>query len=351
MNPVRHYVARLSAPLSALALVGALAATPSPAAADAVADFYKGKTVTIIVAAGPGGNYSVYSLLLAPYWKKYMPGNPTFIIQNMGGAGGTKAANFLVNSAPQDGSHIGILESTTPLNAKLRATGVKYDPGKFHYLGGADNTRSMFTVMTSAGIGTMEEAKKKQAICGATGKGSTTFVTPALVNHFLGTKFKIITGYHGMNGVNSAIDKGEVNCRAAVFASIENSRPHWIKDRMIVNLAAIGTERHPDYPDVPTLLELTKSPDARAALTLMSNNGIFGRAWVAPPSMPTERVTAMREAFWKAFNDPKAQSEMKARNMRYNPVRWEVQQKTVVEIAATPQRIIDLMKKAIAEHK
>jgi len=338
---------KLSVSISALTLLGALAVSSGPAVADAVADFYKGKTVTIIVAAGPGGNYSVYSLLLSPYWKKYLPGHPTFIIQNMGGAGGTKAANYLANSAPNDGSYIGILESTTPLNARLRATGVKYDPSKFHYLGGADNTRSMFTVMKSAGVNTLEEAKTKQLLCGATGKGSTTYVTPSVVNYFLGTKFKMILGYRGMNGVNAAIDKGEVNCRAAVFASIENSRPHWITDKMIVNLAAIDTERHPDYPDVPTLVELAKDPDAKAVLTLMSNNGVLGRAWVAPPNVPKDRVAALREAFWKGFNDPKAQAEMKQRKMRADPVRWEVQQKTLVEIAATPQRIIDLIRKSI----
>src|SRR3546814_12810943 len=109
-----------------------------------------------------------------------------------------------------------------------------------------------------------------------------------------------------MNGVNDALDKDEVNCRAAVFASIENSRPHWITEKKIVNLAAIDTERHPDYPDVPTLLELTDDEDAKAILTLMSNNGVLGRAWFAPPDVPKERVAALREAFWKAFNDPAA---------------------------------------------
>jgi len=340
---------KLLASIPALALIGAVAATAGPAQADAIADFYKGKTVTIIVAAGPGGNYSVYSLLLAPYWKKYVPGHPTFIIQNMGGAGGTKAANYLANSAPNDGSYIGILESTTSLNARLRATGVKYDPGKFHFLGGVDNTRSMFTVMKSAGIKTMEEAKTKQLLCGATGKGSTTYVTPAVVNAILGTKFKMILGYRGMNGVNAAIDKGEVNCRAAVFASIENSRPQWIKNDMIVNLAAIDTERHPDYPNVPTLIELAKDKDAdsQAVLRIMSSNGVFGRAWVAPPRVPQARVDALRVAFWKAFNDKDAHAEMDKRKMRYNPVRWEVQQKTLAEITATPQRVIDRIRKSI----
>ncbi|MEK9684760.1 MAG: tripartite tricarboxylate transporter substrate-binding protein [Rhodospirillaceae bacterium] len=341
-------VTKMTTRTAAIAVLGALSLPIVSANADPIANFYKGKKITIIVAAGPGGNYTIYSQLLAPYWKKYTPGNPGYIIQNMGGAGGTKAANYLVNSAPQDGTYIGILESTTALNAKLRATGVKYDPAKFQYLVGVDNTLSMFTVMKSSGINSMEEAKTKQGICGATGKGSTTFVTPAMVNYFLGTKFKIISGYRGMKGVNAALEKGEVNCRAAVFASIENSRPHWIKNKMIVNLAAIGTERHPDYPNVPTLIEMTQNPDAKTILTLMSSNGIFGRAWVAPPKMPKARVAALRDAFWKAFNDKDAQAAMKARKMRYDPVRWEVQQKAVVRIGATPKRIISLMKKAIA---
>jgi tripartite-type tricarboxylate transporter receptor subunit TctC len=150
-----------------------------------------------------------------------------------------------------------------------------------------------------------------------------------------------------MNGVNAAIDKGEVSCRAAVFASIENSRPHWIKDELIVNLAAIDMERHPDYPEVPTLVELAEDQDAKAVLKLMSSNGVLGRAWVAPPDVPKARVAALREAFWKAFNDPKAQAEMKERNMGADTVRWERQQQTLTEIAETPQRVIDLARKAI----
>ena len=113
--------------LAVIATVGLAALFGTPASADAVADFYTGKTVTIVVAAGPGGNYSNYSLLLAPFWRTHTPGHPNFIIQNMGGAGGTKAANYLANSAPQDGSHIGIVEGATPINARLRTTGVKYD--------------------------------------------------------------------------------------------------------------------------------------------------------------------------------------------------------------------------------
>jgi tripartite-type tricarboxylate transporter receptor subunit TctC len=333
----------------AAALVAGLSA--QPAAADAVADFYKGKTVTIIVAAGPGGNHSNYSLLLAPYWKKYMPGNPTFIIQNMGGAGGTKAANFLATAAPQDGSNIGILLSDTPLAARVRATGVKYDPSKFHYLGGADWTRSMVSVLTTTGVKSIEDAKKKEIICGSSGKGSQTFMIPMLANHFLGTKFKVITGYRGMNAVDAAVDQGEVACRAGVYASIVAIRPHWLTENKVVHIAAADLERLPQHPDIPTMIEMTDDADAKTVLKMFFSGGILGRAWLAPPGVPADRVAALRGAFLKSFNDPKAIEEMKQRKMDRDPVTWQKQQETVEAIMAAPERLFDIARTALGIKK
>ena len=337
-------------PVLALALSAAFLAG-TDARADAVADFYKGKTVTIVVAAGPGGNYSVYSLLLSPYWKKYLPGHPTFIIQNMGGAGGTKAANYLANSAPNDGSYIGILESTTPLNARLRATGVKYDPSKFHYLGGADNTRSMFTVMKSAGVNTLEEAKTKQLLCGATGKGSTTYVTPSVVNYFLGTKFKMILGYRGMNGVNAAIDKGEVNCRAAVFASIENSRPHWITDKKVNFLVQVGSKREKDLPNVPLLTELAGNDSERALLKLISAPIALGRPYLAPPGIAADRLASLRKAFGQTVVDKGFTAEASKRRIDLSPMTWQETAQVVDETINAPKDVIARAKKVIPKKK
>ena len=139
--------------LSGLALAAiAVTGFTVPAAADDVADFYKGKTITVVVAAGPGGGHTQYTQYLAPYLEKYMPGNPTFIVQNMGGAGGTKAANFLHSIARKDGTMIGILLSDTPLASRLRTTGVKYVAKDFQFLGGADQPRSVFLVYKSTGV-------------------------------------------------------------------------------------------------------------------------------------------------------------------------------------------------------
>ena len=146
--------------------------------ADEVANFYKGKNVSIVVAARAGGGHSNYSLFVGKFWKKHMPGNPTFIIQNLGGAGGTKAANYLYNRSAQDGTSVGILLSDTPFASRMRTTGVKYVADKFHYIGGVDKPQGAFVALKRAGIKTMEDAKKKSIVYASTGKGSQTYILP-----------------------------------------------------------------------------------------------------------------------------------------------------------------------------
>ena len=203
------------------------------AAADAVADFYKGKTVTVVVAAGPGGGHTKYTQFIAPFLQKHLPGNPKFIVQNMGGAGGTKAANFLYTRGLKNGTMIGILLSDTPLASRLRTTGVKYVANEFQFLGGADQPRSAFVVFKNAGVKTLDDAKQKQVILGSTGKGSQTYILPTLVNSMLGTKFKVITGYRGMGGIYIAMDKGEVKGFQSSWPAVAILRPHWIEKNEI----------------------------------------------------------------------------------------------------------------------
>ncbi len=331
---------------SALA-VALAAATVAPASADAVADFYRGKTVKIVVAAGPGGNHTRYSLLLSPFLQKYMPGNPKFIIQNMGGAGGTKAANYLYNSAPQDGSYIGILLSDTPMASRLRAVGVKYNPKHFKYLGGADYTRSMITVMKRAGVKTIAEARMKQVVFGSTGKGSQTYTIPTTVNAILGTKFKVITGYRGMNGVDGALDKGEVDGRAGVYASIVSIRPQWIDNDLITHLGVADLEPNPNQPNVPLLIDMAKNEDDKAVMRLIFGSGVIGRAWLAPPGVPADRVKALRTAFAKTLNDPELAAAAKKRRMHWDPQPWPKLQAAATRIADTDDKVIANARKAL----
>jgi len=322
-------VSRITAHAAFMTLAFAAA---SPATADAVSDFYSGKQVTIVVAAGPGGGHTQYSQLMAPYFKKYVPGNPTFVTQNMGGAGGTKAANYLYNSAAQDGSVIGILLSDTPFASRLRTTGVKYKPERFHYLGGADNTQSAFVVFKSAGVRTLADAKKKQILLGSSGKGSQTYVVPTLTNALLGTKFKVITGYRGMGGIYLAMDQGEVSGFQSVYSSPKSLRPQWFEQDKLAILATNSLTPIADHPKVPLLKDLVTDPKDKQILELIGGNGILGRGWLATPGVPADRVAALRAGFEKALNDPEAAAAAKKRRMDFTPVKWQ-------EMQAHAQRI------------
>ncbi|MEE2956297.1 MAG: tripartite tricarboxylate transporter substrate-binding protein [Pseudomonadota bacterium] len=336
---------------SAFVLGAVFFGTVGTATADAVTKFYSGKTVSIVIAAGPGGGHTKYTLLIAPYLKKHMPGNPTFITQNMGGAGGTKAANYLYNRAAQDGSAIGILLSDTPFASRLRTTGVKYIADRFHFLGGAEHTRSAFVVFKSAGVATLADVRKKQVIMGSTGKGSQTYILPALANGMLGTKFKIITGYRGMNGVYHAMDQAEVQGFQAVWSSVAFLRPQWLKNDLVRVLFATSLDPLPNRPNVPLVKDLTSDPMDKKILTLFSGNGILGRAWLAPPGVPRDRIKALRAAFKKMFDDPDLRKNAKKRRMIWTPVPWAGQQKQAQRITAADEALFQRMRSVLGVKK
>jgi len=321
----------------------------APAIADAVSDFYKGKTVTVVVAAGPGGGHTKYTQYLAPFLEKHMVGNPSFIVQNMGGAGGTKAANFLYTRGRKDGTMIGILLSDTPLASRLRTTGVKYVAKEFQFLGGADQPRSAFAVYKTTGVKTLEDAKKKQVIMGSTGKGSQTYVLPTLVNSMLGTKFKVITGYRGMGGIYLAMDKKEVQGFQSSWAGFKIGRPHLVEKINVIATNALTPLK--DFPDVPLLKDLMTNPEDKKVAELLGGNMILGRAWLAPPGVPADRIAALRAAFKKAIDDPEAIAGAKKRNMTWESAKWQDMQAAAERITNTDPTIIARMQKALGLKK
>mgnify|MGYP001158137905 CR=1 FL=1 len=300
--------------------------TGTGANANAIAKFYNGKQVKIVVAARAGGGHHKYSLFISPFMKKHLPGNPTFITQNMGGAGGTKAANYLYNRAAKDGTYIGILLSDTPFASRMRTTGVKYVANNFHYIGGVDKPQGAFVVLKRSGIKSMEEAKKKSVVFASTGKGSQTYILPKLANSMIGTKFKIVTGYRGMAGVYKALDNKEADGFQSGWSSVALIRPHWLKDGRVVVLAANSLSPLKDAPNAPVFRDLVKNPLDRKIVELISNNDVIGRAWIAPPGIPNARLKALRSAFKKMANDPEAIAAAKKRKMDWGYINWRPQQ-------------------------
>ena len=226
--------------------------------------------------------------------------------------------------------------------SRLRAVGIKYNPKHFHYLGGADHTRSTITVMKTAGVRTLDDAKKKQVIMGSTGKGSQTYTIPTVVNALLGIKFKTITGHRGMNGVDAAVDKGEAQGRAGVYASIVAIRPHWIEKDLVVHLAVADLEPNPNQPKVPLLIDMAKNDAERKVMQLVFGSGVIGRAWLAPPRVPKDRLAALRQAFKKTLAAPELAAQAKKRRMSCNPQPWQKLQAAATRIADTDDRTIAL---------
>lgn len=309
--------------------------------ADTVANFYKGKTVTIIVAAKAGGGHHKWSLFLSPYWEKYMPGNPNFITQNMGGAGGTKAANYLYNRSSQDGTAIGILLQDTPFAARLRKTGIKYDPQRFQFIGGAERPQPAFVALKEAGVKSLEDVKKKQVIIGSSGKGSQTYILPKLANGMIGTKFKIVTGYRGMAGIYKAMESKEVYAFQAGYSSVALIRPHWIDQKRIEVLAVNSLKPLPGWENKKLFKDYVTDPTDKKIVELIAGNDIIGRAWLAPPGVPKARLEALRASFKAIFSDEDALANAKKRKMDFGYVDWRGQQEHATNLSTAHDKLFD----------
>lgn len=316
----------------------------APVQADPVADFYSNRTVVVVSAGEVGGAHGTYAQLISAHIKKHIPGNPSIVIQYMAGAGGNLAMNYLYNVAPKDGTYIGVPLQDLIVNARIRVAAVKYDAAKAHYLGGADMTRTTVTVMKSSGVNSLEEARRKEVLIGASGKSGQNYVIPVVLNAVLGTKFRVVTGYPGINVIHLAMDRGEVHGTAASWAVIASTKRDWIEKKLVSNLVTVAMEREPELPDVPALSELVTSDDDRALIRLLTAPAALGRAWVGLGDIPKDRLAALREAFAKTMADPALRAEAAARGLVIRPVDWQAQQELAQQLLSTPNATVARLK-------
>ena len=284
-----------------------------PANADAVADFYRGKQLSIIVGYGPGGGYDLYARLLARHISRHMPGTPAAIVQNMPGAGSLRAANYIYNTAPRDGTAFGIFARNVPL---MGLTGhnaaVQFDPRKFNWIGSSssfENDAYLMFARKAAAHATIDAARNPKGsplIIGSTGEGSPGFDVPNLLRDVLKLNLKIISGFPDGGSVNLAIDRAEVDGRMVDYSSILAAKPDWLlpDGQMKVVLQFGRSTRHPAFPDVPTARELTVDAQARQVLELAEVPWHLSRCFTAPPAVAADRVAALRAAFAAAHRDP-----------------------------------------------
>jgi tripartite-type tricarboxylate transporter receptor subunit TctC len=313
------------------------------AQAQTVAEFYKGKTVNLLIGVAAGGEYDLHARLAARVLGKHIPGNPTVVPQNMTGAGGLKMANYLYEVAPKDGTSIGMLANSFPASQATGEQGVAFDAAKFLWIGSISPTVETMTVWKTAGATSIEDAKTKEIVAGATGKGAITYTFPKMLNELLGTKFKIVTGYPGGNDVNVAMERGEVGARNNTWSAWKATRAEWLKNKDILILVQAGPTAK-DLPGVPNIEDLAKTEDDRKIMQLIISGTKLGRPLATTPGVPADRVAALRAAFDASMTDPDFIAAAQAAKVEIDPVRGVTIQKVVEDVLATPKPLVERAK-------
>jgi tripartite-type tricarboxylate transporter receptor subunit TctC len=298
---------------------------------------FEGKTITIVTSTGVGGVYDLTARVIARHMGRHIPGHPTLIVQNMPGGGNVLATNYMYNIAPKDGTVIATVHNAMPLHQVLDGRGVRFDAGKFNWLGSTGNENEVILVWHGAGIYTIKQAKEREVVLGATGAGSGLSIIPAAVNNVLGTRFKMVIGYKTSEDINLAMERGEVQARAFGINSIIAQHPDWLNEHKVVFLAQAGVKRDKDLPDVPLLTELAATAEQRAVLKLISAPAGLGHPYLAPPGTPPDRVAVLRSAFAATLRDKAFLAEVDKLQIAIDPMSAEEVGEIVAEtIHASP---------------
>ena len=308
------------------------------ARADDVADFFRGKTVNVLIGVSPGGEYDLQARLIARFLGAHIPGNPTVVAQNMVGAGGLTEANYLYNVAPKDGTYIGMIQNALPIMQAVGLPGPQFDSAKFNWIGAISATVETLAVWHTSGVKTIEEARQKEVIIGAVGKGGITDTFPRMINEFAGTKFKIVVGYPGGNDVNLAMERGEVAGRNNTWSSWKVTKRKWL-DEKLINILAYEGPKPSDIGDVPSVQDLARTTEDRLAIKLISAGTLFGRPLAAPPGVPADRLAAIRQAFMDTMKDPAFVKEAEAGNIEIDPVSGDQMQKVAADLISAPATV------------
>ena len=313
-----------------------------------MADFYKGKTLTLLLSTGVGGSNDLNARILMDHMTGHIPGKPSYVARNMPGAGHVRATNYLYNRAPRDGTIIGAFVRFFVLHQALGGKGVKYDAREFNYLGSTLVSNAVVGAWHTSGITTIEQARNKQLIVGGTGVGSGTVIFPTILNALLGTKFKIVQGYKSGNNIDLAMERGEVFGRAGnTFVSINAVHPKWIPDKKIHILAQIGLRKEQGFPNIPLITDLASNAADRKVLELYSGIIAVGSPIFTNQGVPKARAQALREAFAVTMKDPAYLAAARKVRLKILPTSGAELAKIVNNVINSPPEIIARAKEAV----
>jgi tripartite-type tricarboxylate transporter receptor subunit TctC len=326
-----------------------VAAVLAPAPAAAQADFYKGKTIDLVISTGVGGGLDANARVVARHLADHIPGNPTIVPRNMPGAGHIRAANFVFSQAPKDGTVIATFIPVFVLAQVLdRSKGIQFDPASFNWLASTSSSNTTVYTWHTANIRSVADATKREVLMGGTGVGSYTIIYPSIMNSVLGTRFKLVTGYQSTAEIGLAMERGEVEGRAGNnFNSLKAESAEWLKSGKIVLISQIGLERDAEYSDLPLLTDLAKSDEDRQVLKLFSTDVVIGRPFVTSPGVPAERVALLRKAFDEMMKDPAYLDDSSKAALDVTPVAGARIQTMVADLVHTPADIVTRAKLAM----
>jgi tripartite-type tricarboxylate transporter receptor subunit TctC len=328
---------------SAIALAAMLLTGASGLKAEPIADFYRGKTMKVIIGYGPGGGYDLYGRLAAEFLGRHIPGNPAIVPENMPGGGSLKAVLYLYQVAPQDGTYLGSVSQQFASNAVTDERN-KMDVARFHYLGRFTSNIDVGVALPQAGINSFEEARKRQIVVGAE-NGSMSLIYAQALNTYGGAKLKIVKGYNGSADIQLAAERGEVDVNGSYsLPAVLVSHPDWVRDGTANILYQNALKRFPQLPQVPTLSELMLTDEGRTVAHVVAGMAEIGRSILTTPGVPEERLAALRTAFQEMLKDPDFIAACAKRNLMLDPASGQDMDTINQETMSLPKPIVEALR-------
>jgi tripartite-type tricarboxylate transporter receptor subunit TctC len=329
----------MNAKYSAASLFFILLLAVAPARAQTVEQFYKGRTVTIVVGFNPGGAYDPYARAVARHLSKHLPGAPTIVIKNMQGAGSAIAANHLYNRSPRDGSELGVIAGSIAIRPVFGTKGTQFDGQKFTWLGSAnEEVGGCFSWHTTPFHG-FKDLLDKEMVTGASGASNLEY--PIVLNALLGTKMKIVRGYNGPGTIMLAVERGEVQGMCgSVLTFVNAQHPDWLRDNKVRMLIQIGLHRSARMGDAPFVMDLAKSEDDKRMLRLLVGWNIMGRPFLAPPEIPADRKAALVKAFDATMQDPDFRADAAKQHLEVAPINGAQIDSFLADVYSTPKPLV-----------
>jgi tripartite-type tricarboxylate transporter receptor subunit TctC len=322
-------------------VVAALMTTGRSGTAQTPEQFYKGKTIDFEIGYPTGGSNDAYARLLASHLGRHIPGAPAVVPRNAPGAGSFLAVNRVANTAPRDGTVIGLGAPTMALDERLGSQGVRFKTAELNWIGRVDSLINIVMMWHTSKVKSIADAQRFESTLSGTGAGSTVSIYPTVLNNVIGTKFKLVMGYRGSNEAMLALERGEVEGHSTAWSAVKVAKPDWIRDKTVNIIVQFALKRHPELPDIPTAVELARNDEERQVLSAVMNASEVGTSFFTTPGVPPDRLAALRRAFDATVQDPEFLAEAEKVRLGVSPLTGEEVQKLIAQVSGLSPALLD----------